>query len=66
MTFDEFKRKIKKAYEGYDISFSTNGVQHMAQVGNNLTLYTNAHSDAIYGMMNGNFIGRCPGVEKYE
>jgi hypothetical protein len=29
-------------------------------------LYTNAHSDAIYGMMNGNFIGRCPGVEKYE
>ncbi|MFC0213880.1 hypothetical protein ACFFK0_15725 [Paenibacillus chartarius] len=63
MTYKEFKQKVKKAYPEANISFTTNGAQYMATVEGHLVLYTNAGSDAIYGMMNGVSIGRCLGIE---
>jgi len=63
MTFENFKGKLKKAYEGIELSFSSNEAQHMAVVDDMLTLYNNAESDAIYGVMNGTPIGRCIGIE---
>mgnify|MGYP000424571906 CR=1 FL=1 len=63
MIFEDFKRKVKNAYVGIDLSFSSNGAQHTAVVDEMLTLYNNAESDAIYGVMNGTPIGRCIGIE---
>jgi hypothetical protein len=63
MSYEDFKQKVKKAYPGAKVTFSSNGAQHMAKIEDQLTLYTNAHSDAIYGMMNGVSIGRAIGIE---
>lgn len=63
MNYGEFKRKVKKAYPGAALSFSSYGAQHTAKVEGHLILYTNAGSDAIYGMMNGVPIGRAIGIE---
>jgi len=62
VTYAEFKSKVTKAYPGFNITFSSNGAQHMAKV-EGLTLYMNAGSNAIYGMMNGVSIGRAIGIE---
>lgn len=63
MKYEDFKRKVKRAYEGADISFTSNGAQHAAVIDKSLTLYNNAESEAIYGMMNGISIGRCLDIE---
>lgn len=63
MNYEEFKRKVQQAYPGAALSFSSNGAQHTAKVEGYLILYTNADSDAIYGMMNGVSIGRATGIE---
>ncbi|WP_019007434.1 hypothetical protein [Cohnella laeviribosi] len=63
MSYDHFKRKVQKAYPDAALSFSSNGAQHTAKVEGHLILYTNADSDAIYGMMNGVPIGRAIGIE---
>jgi len=64
MSYDDFKRKVQKAYPDAKVSYSSNGAQHTANVEGRLVLYTNADSDAIYGMMNGGVhIGRAIGIE---
>lgn len=63
MTYQEFKRKVKKAYDGIEIAFSSNGAQHSATIDDCLTLVNNAESEAVYGKMNGVSIGRCIGIE---
>jgi hypothetical protein len=64
LSYDDFKWKVKNAYPDADISFPSNGAQHLAKVANgDLTLFKSAENEAIYGMMNGVSIGRCLGIE---
>lgn len=58
LTYSEFKRRVAKAYPDVPVAFSSNGAQHMAKIGDSLVLYMNAGSETIYGMMNGEYIGR--------
>ncbi|THF74431.1 hypothetical protein E6C55_25475 [Cohnella fermenti] len=62
MLYAEFKRKLRRAYPDNHIAFSSNVAQHLAQVGP-LKLYTNAGSEAIYGLMNAVSVGRATGIE---
>jgi hypothetical protein len=62
MSYADFKTRVRKAYPEFKITFTSNGAQHMAVVGE-LTLYMNAGSEAIYGVVNGISIGRAIGVE---
>lgn len=58
LTYSEFKHKVAKVYPDVPVRFSSNGAQHIAKIGDSLVLYMNAGSETIYGMMNGEFIGR--------